>query len=175
MTTIHSNITTANYDEVVAATEQARARAAESHDRLKAIFEGRTAPKTDYDDDPAIVSGIRRKSSGSRRQREDRKMELDLEAYAAYQQAATQLKTLDGRLARLKKSAPVLYTEAELRAADLVRTDDGWFELLKVNAKTVGVDAGFPWPHKISRDRVLEVRKRDASVKPSSEQETTES
>ncbi|MFD6073917.1 hypothetical protein, partial [Amycolatopsis lurida] len=38
-----------------------------------------------------------------------------------------------------------------------VRTDDGWFRLLKVNRVTVGVDAGFPWPLKVNRDRILEV------------------
>lgn len=158
MTTIHSNVTAENHAEVLRLTVSARDVARERRDKLKETFDRRTAPKTDFDDDPAIVSGIRRKTSGSRAQREQATFDRDIDAFQAFQDAERDFGVLERRAAKLESSAPVPFTEEQLRAAAKVRTDQGWHHLLKVNRATVGIEAGFPWPHKISRDRVLEVR-----------------
>lgn len=158
MTTINSNVTVENHAEVLRLAVLARDAAKTKRDSLQAVFEGRTAPKTDFDTDPAVVSGIRRNASGSMRQRQEASFGRDIDAYKAFQAAEAVLVVLERRVERLRSGSPVPYTEDELRAASLVRTDEGWYPLLKVNKVTVGVEAGFPWPHKIARGRVLEVR-----------------
>ncbi len=157
MVTLHTNVTVDSYAEVLQLAEAAMRAAKEKRDHLEAKFEGRTAPRSEFETDPAIVSGIRRRTSGTQRQRADRKFELDMEAYKEFQNADQTYRGRLARVTRLRKSVPVPYTEEELRAAKGIRTDDGWYRLLKVNRVTVGVDAGFPWPHKVNRDRILEV------------------
>ncbi|WP_103339881.1 hypothetical protein [Amycolatopsis sp. CA-126428] len=163
MTTLHSNVTVDNHAEVLAITEAELKAAEEVHDRLKAAFEGRTAPRSEAETDPAIVSGIRRRTTPTQAKRADAKFDLDIKAYNAYQAAERRHQMLRTRVERLRESAPVPYTEEELRTANAVRTDDGWFRLIKVNRVTVAVDAGFPWPHPVKRERVLEVRRTEAA------------
>ncbi|OXM69672.1 hypothetical protein [Amycolatopsis vastitatis] len=163
MTTLHSNVTVDNYAEVLAITEAELKAAEEVRDRLKVKFEGRTAPRSEAETDPAIVSGIRRRTTPTQAKRADAKFDLDIEAYKAYQDAERRHRMLLTRVERLRESPPVPYTEEELKAATAVRTDDGWFRLLKVNRVTVAVNAGFPWPHPVRRDRVLEVRRSEVT------------
>ncbi|WP_158884105.1 hypothetical protein [Amycolatopsis anabasis] len=152
------NVTVKNYAEMLALAEDALKSAEEKRDRLKRKFDARTAPGSEAETDPAIVSGIRRRTTPTQARKAEKKFDLDMEAYKAYEAAEREYKLCLSRVEWLRKSAPVPYTEDELRAANAVRTDDGWYRLLKVNRTTVGVNAGFPWPHKVPRDRVLEVR-----------------
>ncbi|WP_410662060.1 hypothetical protein [Amycolatopsis sp. lyj-84] len=157
MVTLHTNVTVDSYAEVLQVAEAAMKTAKEKRDRLEEKFDRRTAPRSEFETDPAIVSGIRRRTTGTQRQRADRKMELDLDAYNEFQSADQTYRGRLARVTRLRRAVPVPYTEEELKAAKAVRTDDGWYRLLKVNRVTVGVEAGFPWPHKVNRERILEV------------------
>ncbi|WP_370944059.1 hypothetical protein AB5J62_33800 [Amycolatopsis sp. cg5] len=160
MTTLHSNVTVDNYAEILALAEAAVKPAEDKRDRLKAKYEGRTAPRSEAETDPA--SAFRRRTPGQA-QKAEKKFELDMEAYKDFQAAEQEYQLCFSRVERLRKVAPVPYTEDDLRAANAVRTEDGWFRLLKVNRKTVNVEAGFPWPHPVKRERVLEVRHVEAS------------
>ncbi|MFD6073811.1 hypothetical protein, partial [Amycolatopsis lurida] len=111
MTTLHSNVTVDNYAEVLQLAEAAMASAKEKRDRLEAKFEGRTAPRSEFETDPAIVSGIRRRTTGTQRQRADRKFELDLEAYKDFQNADQTYQGSLARVTRLRKSVPIPFTE----------------------------------------------------------------
>ncbi|GAA1962181.1 hypothetical protein [Amycolatopsis minnesotensis] len=155
MATLHSNVTVDNYAEVLAVTEAALKPAQEKRDRLEAVYNRRTAPRSEAETDPAIVSLVK---TGGQLKRAAKKMDLDLEAYQAFKAADDTYRGLLARVENLRKMKPVPYTEEELKAATAVRTDLGWFRLLKVNRVTVGVQDGFPWPHKVKRDRILEVR-----------------
>lgn len=158
MTTLNSNVTPANYAEVLRLAEQALEPAREKRDRLKAVFERRTAPRSEFETDPALYSGIRRRTTAYQAKREQATFDRDMAAYKAYQAAEKAFTSLEGRVRVLRASAPVPYTEDQLRAAKAVRTEVGWYRLLKVNRVTVGVDAGDPWPLKVPRTEILEVR-----------------
>lgn len=56
------------------------------------------------------------------------------------------------------KHAPVVFTEAEYKAARVVRTVVGWHKVVRVNAKSVTVETGYSWTDRIERSKVLEVR-----------------
>ncbi|WP_215547159.1 hypothetical protein [Amycolatopsis sp. CA-230715] len=153
-------MTVDNYAEVLALAEAAVKPAEEKRDRLKARYEGRTAPRSEVETDPA--SAFRRKTARQARKAET-KFDLDMEAYKAYDAAEQEYKSCLSRVEWLRKVAPVPYTEEELRAATAVRLDDGWYRLVRVNKVTVSVEAGFPWPLKYKRDRILEVRPREVA------------
>lgn len=155
MTTLNSNVTAATYDEVLQFARQALTGAEQRRDRLKLQADRAAQP---ISDDPAIGSGIRRRSTARQIRRDDAKTDRDLQTYNEYLQAEKQVYACQARVDRLVAAAPVPYTDEELRAATAVRTELGWYWLLKVNRKTVAVDAGFPWPHKVARELVLEVR-----------------
>lgn len=160
MTTLHSTVTAETYPEVLRLAQAALVRAQERCDRLAPAAERAAAP---ISEDPAIWSGIRRRSTPTQRRREDARTDRALQTYTEFLAAERNLASAQARVDRLVASAPVPFTEAELRAANAVRTNEGWHRLLKVNRTTVAVEAGFPWPHKIPRASVLEVR-RVASV-----------
>lgn len=155
MTTLHSTVTPDTYDEVLRLARVALAPAQERRDRLAPQAERASAP---ISDDPAIVSGIRRRSTARQQRHDDAKTDRDLQTYTEYLAAERDVASKQARVDSLAAAKPVPFTEDELRAAVGVRTKDGWYRLLKVNAKTVGVEAGFPWPHKIPKASVLEVR-----------------
>jgi len=56
------------------------------------------------------------------------------------------------------KHAPVEFTEAEYRAARVVRDGLGWHKVVRVNAKSVTVETGYYWTARIQRAKILEVK-----------------
>lgn len=56
------------------------------------------------------------------------------------------------------KHAPVEFTEAEYKAARVVRDAFGWHKVVRANAKSVTVETGYSWTDRIARAKVLEVR-----------------
>lgn len=78
--------------------------------------------------------------------------------YAEFLAAKRDLGWKQKRVERLLADAPVPYTQDELASASAVRTDVGWYRVVKVNRTTVSIEAGLPWAHKIPKALVLEVR-----------------
>ena len=155
MTTLNSTVTPDTYDEVLRLAKLALADAQQVRDRLAPKAEAAARP---ISDDPAIGSGIRRRSTPTQRRREDARTDRDLQTYTEYLAAEKDVAWKQTRVERLIAGAPVPFTAEELTAATAVRTDTGWYRVLKVNRTTIGVDAGLPWPHKIPKAHVLEVR-----------------
>lgn len=155
MTTLNSTVTADTYDEVLRLARKALATAEARVAALKPAADRAAAP---ISDDPAIVSGIRRRSTPTQQRREDARTDRDLQTYTEYLAAEKDLAGKRARVERLEASAPVPFTEEQLRSATAVRTDVGWYRLLKVNRATVGVEAeavrvykdGDLRPHKVT-------------------------
>jgi hypothetical protein len=155
VTTLNSTVTSDNYAEVLRLAQSALAEAQARHDQLEPKAERAAAP---ISDDPAIASGIRRRSTARQVRRDDAKTDRDLQVYQEFLAAKRDLGWKQKRVERLLAGAPVPYTEEELASVAAVRTEVGWYAVVKVNRTTVSVEAGFPWPHKIPRASILEVR-----------------
>lgn len=155
MTTLNSRITADTYDDVL---RLARAALATAEGRVAALKPAADRAAAPISDDPAIVSGIRRRSTPTQRRREDARTDRDLHTYTEYLAAEKDLASQQRRVTRLEASAPVPFTDADLATAVAVRDDSGWYRVIKVHRTTVGVEAGFPWPHKVKRAHILEVR-----------------
>ena len=56
------------------------------------------------------------------------------------------------------RNAPVPFTEAEYLAAKVIRTRLGWYEVIRVNAKSVTVKTAYSWADRVGRSKILEVR-----------------
>lgn len=158
MTTLHSTVTIETYAEVLRLAEIIERQTRERAEKLGAVFQAREARHPAAYGDPAIASGIRRRTTAYQAKREQATFDRDIDAYKAARAAERAHTVAQSRLEHLRHVAPVPYTEAEWKAAVAVRLDEGWHKVLKVNRTTVGVEAGFPWPHKVARARVLEVR-----------------
>lgn len=110
--------------------------------------------------DPAVLSGIRRK----------RNAKADAQRYAAYDREAAaavalveaerRVKVLEEGIHRAERDAATkaLVTAEALAAATHVRTRSGWFEVVRVSAKTVTVDAGWLGVMRVQHAQILEVK-----------------
>ena len=56
------------------------------------------------------------------------------------------------------QNAPVPFTEEQYKAARVIRTHLGWYEVVRVNAKSVTVRTPHSWDDRVLRSRILEVR-----------------
>jgi hypothetical protein len=60
--------------------------------------------------------------------------------------------------ARDAEAARVRLTAADLKDAQMVKSSTGWHKVVRVNAKTVTVETGYPWTDRLAIDKVLEIR-----------------
>ena len=59
---------------------------------------------------------------------------------------------------RKAEAERVRLTYEDVQGARLIRTDTGWHEVVRVNAKSVTVETGYSWTDRIALGKVLEVR-----------------
>jgi hypothetical protein len=160
MTTLNSAVTVNNHAEILALARAAVEAAMANRDRCAAAWRRRD-PVVEFD--PGMVSGIRRRTTASQAKREKAGQDKDFDTFAALRAAEARLASAQARLGVLIRATPVPFTDDELRAATEVRDAHSWYRVVKVNRVTVMVEAGFPWPHPLRRDHVLEVRRLGAS------------
>lgn len=115
---------------------------------------------SDYD--PAILSGIRRKPNAKKDARRYAAYDREAEASRRLIDARKRVAVLQGTLDYLRRTAPVPFTDDDLKHAALVRDDMGWHKVARVNAKSVSVLTGYSWVDRIPIEQVLEVRRADA-------------
>lgn len=60
-------------------------------------------------------------------------------------------------LAQIAERDRVRFTRSDIEGARCIRTRHGWWDVVKVNAKSVTVETGFSWTERIEFDKVLEV------------------
>ena len=72
-------------------------------------------------------------------------------------QAQAEVARLENHLEYLKKRKPIAFTEAELRAARVIRSEVGWELVARVNGTTVTVGHGTTQA-RVAFEKVLEVR-----------------
>ena len=110
--------------------------------------------------DPAVLSGIRRKSSPK----------ADARRYSAYTreaEAQLRLTRLRDDVRRLGNALAVAiverdrtrFTRDDVVGAEHVCTRFGWYSVVKVNAKTVSVTTPFSWTDKIPLESILAISK----------------
>ncbi|MFJ4286620.1 hypothetical protein ACIPY0_13360 [Paenarthrobacter nicotinovorans] len=112
--------------------------------RLNALPKPSGAPE-----DPAAVNI----SSGARWGRVGR----DAERAERIVNAQAEVARLENHLEYLKKRKPIAFTESELRAARVVRSEVGWEVVARVNGTTVTVGHGTTTA-RVPFEKVLEVR-----------------
>lgn len=144
--------TTAELRAKLAAARTELAAAAPATEQISA------ANQRTYGNDPAIASGVRRKSSARADARRYGAYDREATAYARHAAAEKSVQQLEQQLARAERNAPVPFTEEQWKAAQVVRTRDGWKKVVRVNVKTVTVAVPPGWDDKVTRARVLEVR-----------------
>ena len=113
-------------------------------------------------DDMAVVSGIRRKPNAK----------ADARRYAAYSKAADlwlAWKAADKDRAALEWQLNQAHRDANaprdldtLRPGSLIRTDTGWYRVVRVNRVSVSVATGYSWTDTVRLDRIIETRTRTA-------------
>ena len=52
----------------------------------------------------------------------------------------------------------VRFTRDDIKGALFIRTRHGWWDVVRVNAKSVTVATGYSWTDRVPFDKVLEVR-----------------
>lgn len=80
------------------------------------------------------------------------------EATAAVRAEALERFRAAKEAAREREATRIRYTAADLKDAVLVRTDIGWWRVIRVNGKSVTVETPYSWTERIPVDRVLEYR-----------------
>lgn len=125
---------------------------------LIATAEQVSAPQHPYETDMAVVSGIRRKPNHRANAQRYSRYDREAAAWEKVRAAQTEVDILERRVAHAAETAPVPFTEEDLRSARYVRDQHGWHEVARVNAKSVSVRTGYSWTDRIPRDRILEVR-----------------
>lgn len=83
--------------------------------------------------------------------------ERSIDAALVEMRAAKEAAESEARAAYAKRTAPVPFTEAELKVARVIRTAYGWYAVVRVNAKTVTAKDG-RWNASVPRNSILEVR-----------------
>ena len=109
--------------------------------------------------DPAVLSGLRRKSSPK----------ADARRYSAYAREAeaqlrlTRLRDEVRRLGNALSAAIVERDRVRLTRDDVVGAREvctrfGWYSVVKVNRMTVSVSTGFSWTDKVPFEEILAIR-----------------
>lgn len=110
-------------------------------------------------DDPAVVSGVRRKPN----QRADRRRYAvygrAAEAAAAVRRAEADLAIAEQRAAREQRDAAAHRDVVNIEVGDLVRDRSGWHRVVRVSAKSVSVETAWSWTDRIELSRIIETRK----------------
>lgn len=144
MTTLNSTVTASTYDEVLRLAQVALDEATKRRDRLAPEAERRAKP---------IGTCRFTRSSWLRSVRLWWRRRASTTWRVRTALAACHCSSVNGT-----GLAPDQIAGSAAAGGRADRSAEGWYAVLKVNRTTVGVEAGFPWPHKVARTRVLEVR-----------------
>lgn len=59
---------------------------------------------------------------------------------------------------RIQEQDRKRFEREDLTGARLIRTNAGWYKVVRINAKSVSVESGYSWVDRIAIDKILEVR-----------------
>jgi hypothetical protein len=113
--------------------------------------------------DSAILSGIRRKPNHKKDAARFASYDREAAAVIALETCREEVQTLERRIERETRNAPVPFTAEELKAATHIRAHHGWHKVVRVNAKTVSVETGYSWMDRIKIEAIREVRTIETS------------
>ena len=85
----------------------------------------------------------------------DRAMTLHAQASANLLKAQRRERSIVARIAERDR---VKFTHDDLAGAKFIRTRHGWWDVVRVNAKSVTVATNFSWTERVPFDDVLEVK-----------------
>ena len=109
--------------------------------------------------DPAVLSGIRRKSSPRADARRYSAYAREAEARLRLDRLRDEVRRLGNALsAAIVERDRVRLTRDDVVGAEYVCTRFGWYSVVKVNAKTVSVTTPFSWTDKIPLEEILAIR-----------------
>lgn len=111
-----------------------------------------------HDHDPAVVSGV--SNGATTRKRWDADFRTEADAAKAVTDLTRRRAIAADRLAQAEIDAAAPCDIDSLHRGDLVRDGIGWWEVVRVNAKTVTIETGHSWDRRIDRDQIVETRTR---------------
>lgn len=80
----------------------------------------------------------------------------------AYREASEKLEYYTSKLRgyerRIAERDRERFGHEDLEGARYIRTNAGWYKVVRVNAKSVTVESGYSWTDRIEHDRIIEVR-----------------